>query len=388
MSRDLHKVEPDWEPVRSVLGALLEDLGDLAQTVTDFIRHTVPVYLALPEEEHRAAVEGQLMLRLCALAEARPLGAAALEASAGLAAARAAEGIPIDAVIAAYQAGDQEIWRSLAERGSPGVTSMMPEIGRMMFAATSATTEAMARAHMRVARGIDGGRITLAHQFLQLLDDPDGQAEAAGIARRLGFDPSGDFVALAWLAGGDPPGSAYEAASSLRAADLDVVIRATGHGSVEVLAQAQAADQMVAHVVDELPGGRLGVGLPRHGLAGARSSIADARTALRATTSSRPIVRFADHWLESVVLADSERLEVITRAAVEAAEAHAHLAATVEAFAAADMSIATTAQAIHLHANSVAYRLGRWRLLTGLDPRTFEGLAQSVIVCRIAQQRQ
>ena len=387
MSRDLHKVGPEWEPVRSVLSGLLEDVDELARTVTAVIRQAVPVYLALPEEEHRTAVEHQLRLRLVALAEARELGSAALEASAELAAARAAEGIPVDAVIAAYQAGDQEIWRSLAERGSPAVTPMMPEVGRMMFAATSATTAAMARAHTRVARGIDGGRITLAHQLLQLLDEPTGPVEADGIAQRLGFDPSGEFVALAWLAGDQPHGSAYEAASSLRAASLDLVIRATGNGHLEMVAQAHDVDRLVAHVVDELPGGRLGVGLSRPGLAGARSSMADAWLALRASTPTRAVVRFATHWLESIVLADGERLEELTRAAVDVAVAHAHLASTVRAFVAADMSIATTAQAMHLHANSVAYRLERWRLLTGLDPRTFDGLAQSVIVCRLAEQR-
>src|SRR5690606_23966788 len=143
---------------------------------------------------------------------------------------------------------------------------------------------------------IDGGRITLAHQFLQLLDDPAGEVEAAGVARRLGFDPSGEFVGLAWIAGDEAARPAYDAASSLRAAYRDLVIRATGSGRFEIVAQARDADLLVAHVVDELPGGRLGIGLPRPGLAGARSSIVDAQTALRATTPTRAVVPFAAHW--------------------------------------------------------------------------------------------
>jgi sugar diacid utilization regulator len=48
------------------------------------------------------------------------------------------------------------------------------------------------------------------------------------------------------------------------------------------------------------------------------------------------------------------------------------------------MSIAATSHVVRLHANSVTYRLGRWTDLTGMDPRTFSGLVESVIACRRA----
>ncbi len=69
---------------------------------------------------------------------------------------------------------------------------------------------------------------------------------------------------------------------------------------------------------------------------------------------------------------------------VEVAKANPpHLAETVMAFAAADMSIAAAALAVHLHANSVTYRLDRWSQLTRLEVRSFIGLWQSVIACRL-----
>jgi hypothetical protein len=367
--------------------SFIDDSPELSVAVTDFIRRTVPVYRAISEDEHRAAVEHQLRMRLTALAERRPLGEAELAASAELAATRAAEGIPIDAVIAAYQAGDQEIWRLVVERGSPQVGPLMPELGRMMFAATSATTEVMARAHTRVARDIDGGRITLAHQFLELLDDPSEHAEATLAANRLGFDPNGEFVGFVWLSGDEALGASYEAASSLRSQSIGLAIRATGEGRFEMVAQADDAERLVVQITDRLRDGRLGVGVPRVGVEGASSSICDARLALEATSLKRPVVRFVDHWLESLALAESRRISVLTERGVTVAKAHPHLAETVVAFARADMSIATTAQKVHLHANSVTYRLNRWATLTGLDPRTFAGLAQSIIVCRIADQR-
>ncbi len=48
---------------------------------------------------------------------------------------------------------------------------------------------------------------------------------------------------------------------------------------------------------------------------------------------------------------------------------------TVTAFAAADMNITGTAAALHVHPNTVRYRLARVTEITGLDPRTFHGLA-------------
>jgi sugar diacid utilization regulator len=60
------------------------------------------------------------------------------------------------------------------------------------------------------------------------------------------------------------------------------------------------------------------------------------------------------------------------------------LAETVLAFAAGDMSVARAGEALHLHANSVTYRLQRWALLVGWDPRTFDGLIRSVAACRLA----
>lgn len=48
---------------------------------------------------------------------------------------------------------------------------------------------------------------------------------------------------------------------------------------------------------------------------------------------------------------------------------------TITAFVTADMSITSAASALHVHPNTVRYRLARIAQTTGLDPRTFTGLA-------------
>lgn len=382
---DNHGTVPEWSSVRQMCRAVVKELPVISATVTAFIRETVPVYLLVPEVDHRAGVESQLRIRLAALSQRRPLSEAELAASGELAAERAAQNIPIDALIAAHQAGDQEIWRLVIERGSAGLAPLMPEIGHMMFAATSAATEVMARAHSRVARDIDGGRITLAHQFLELLDDPAERAEATLAGTRLGFDAHGEFVGLAWLPAEEAHVVPYEAAASLGSESIDIVVRAVGEGRFEMIAQAGDPQILVARVTERLVGGRVGIGLARSGLAGAVMSLADARIALAATSARRRLVRFADAWPEALALSESDRISMMTQHAADVATAEPHLAETVLAFAAADLSIASTAREVHLHANSVTYRLHRWAQLTGMNPRTFEGLVRSVIACRQAE---
>lgn len=386
MPSDIHEHERDWLPVRQMCRDILRGLGPISASVTDFIRETVPVYLIVPKSDHRVGVESQLFTRLTALSEHRPLSDSELAASSDLAAERAAQGIPIDALIAAHQAGDQEIWRLTIERGAPEVGSLMPEIGRMIFAATSEATEVMARAHSRVARDIDGGRITLAHQFLKLLDDPAEYAEATLVGSRLGFDPHGDFTGLVWIPTAGPQDVPHGPASSLRSESIDIVVRAVGEGRFEMISQSDDIEPLIEHVTDRLHGGRLGVGMPRSGLSGAVASLGDARIALAATTSARPTARFSEHWPEAMCLAESERIEPLTKVAIDAARTYPHLAETVLAFAKCDMSITNTAQHIHLHANSVTYRLDRWASLTGTNPRTFDGLIRSVIACRLSDR--
>lgn len=372
-------------PVRQVCAELTVNLHELSTTVAGFISATVPAYLVLAESEHRVGVDTQLRMRLAALAERRALTAGELASAGDLAATRAAQGIPVDALIAAFQAGDQEIWREISEHGSPELAALMPELGRLMFAATSATTEVMARAHSRVLREIDGGRVTLAHQFLELLDDPAERAATALAATRLGFREDGDFVGMVWIPLRDAPDAAYKAAGALRSQSSDLVVRAVGRGRFELLSQTADADVLTASVADRF-GGRLGIGLRRSGLQGARTSLSDARIALAGTGPSHPVVRFADRWTELLVLADADRVGVLTAHSVTVARAQPHLAETVLAYAAGGMSIAATARAVHLHANSVTYRLERWEELTGTNPRTFAGLCEAVISCRLAEQ--
>jgi len=383
-----HELEAEgWLAVQRTFSGMVDEVSAIGETVTKSIRSAQPVYAVIPEPEHRAAVTLQVLNRLHALSEHRGLSASELTAATDLAAERAAGGVPIDALIAAYQVADAEIWRILVERSTPTMTDLLPRVGTLMFEAIRETTTVMAGAHSSVARAIDGDRITLAYQFLECLQDPEQQSAAAVIAARLRLDPRGEFVGLVWLpAPGVTEFSAHQTVSTLPLhLATDVVSRAVADGQLEMITQAARLPEVVTHGLAEGSlAGRWGIGLVRSGLAGARESLGDARLAFNCTSADHPVRSFERDWHEAVVLAERARVEVLLAATVEVAHANPHLAETVLAFAAADMSIAAAAQAVHVHANSVTYRLERWSRLTGLDARSFVGLSQSVIACHLA----
>lgn len=388
MTSDNHQSEADgWGAVQVILGGMVDEVAVIAEAVTSSIRSAQPIYAIVPEPEHRSAVELQILNRLHALWEERGLSSSEFRAAIDLAAERAARGVPIDALIAAYQVADAEIWRILVERSGPSVTSLLPRIGTLMFESIRETTTAIAGAHSRVARAIDGDRIHLAHQFLECLADPEQQSAASVIASRLRLDPRGEFVGLVWLPAAEvTESSAHRSVLTLPPhLAADVVSRTVAGGQLEMITQVERLPQIVIRESGKGPlAGRWGIGLPRPGLTGASQSLGDARLAFNSTSSTRPVRAFEHDWHEAVLLAERGRITALLAAAIQVAQSNPHLAETVLAFAAADMSIAAAAQAIHLHANSVTYRLDRWSRLTGLEARAFEGLSQSVVACRLA----
>lgn len=366
---------------------MVGEVSVIAEIVTQSIRSNQPVYSIIPEEEHRAAVTLQVLNQLRALSEQRGLGASELAAATELAAERATEGLPIEASIAAYQACDTVIWRILLQRSTPHIAALLPRIGTLMFEAASETTTAMAGAHSRVARAIDGDRITTAHQFLEYLEDPEQRSAATAIAAGLRLDTDGQFVGLVW----QPDPELAELAEHRTVPTLpphlapNVVSRAVSGGRLEMITQTGRLPEIVFRgPAEKSLAGRWGIGLPRSGLAGASASLGDARLAFLCTSAQRPIRVFERDWHEAILLAERSRFGGLLASAIDVAGANPHLTETVLAFAAADMSIAATALAVHVHANSVTYRLDRWSQLSGLEARSFRGLCQSVIACRLA----
>jgi len=76
------------------------------------------------------------------------------------------------------------------------------------------------------------------------------------------------------------------------------------------------------------------------------------------------LVHRAADLTELVALRDAPRRESLA-----ALDSHPELVGTLRAFIAANMSMGDTAAGLHIHRNTLLYRLNRIRKLTGFDPR-------------------
>ncbi len=92
---------------------------------------------------------------------------------------------------------------------------------------------------------------------------------------------------------------------------------------------------------------------------------------------------FEHTWAWSTLAREHERLEPFLTEGRRVADEHDTFASAVSAFAAQGFSITAAARELHVHPNTVAYRLDRWRDLTGWNPRTFDGLLRSMAVLRL-----
>lgn len=125
-------------------------------------------------------------------------------------------------------------------------------------------------------------------------------------------------------------------------------------------------------------GAPVGLGLVRRGWAGAQASCVDAVQAHELAVRRGADASFAEDWVAATLLAARERLADTWADGERVAAASAHIADAVRAFAGNGLSVVAAARALHVHPNTVIYRLDRWERLTGWDARSYPGLAMSM----------
>jgi hypothetical protein len=131
---------------------------------------------------------------------------------------------------------------------------------------------------------------------------------------------------------------------------------------------------------------RYGVSVPSQGFASVQQAYREAALSLSYTTAGRPIVSLdelsalegaligATATTKAIIASKGDSLRTLPRqdraAAVE----------TIRAFSAADLNVAKAAEQMHVHPNTVRYRLQQIATKTGHDPRTFAGLVDLICI--------
>ena len=358
----------------------------------------IPLYGHLPREQ----LEGEILdilrhnLRIffAFLQDGRPPGDADLSAIRASAARRAEERIPLDAVLTAYHVGAVIGWQALRDEAQPAEMDELLDIAERVLAYTQAVTSAVAEAYVEERQAIYGeerdARRTLAETLL-------AGSSAKGLAERIGHSPAAAYAVLALTIGTSPDEKdvgvegAVAARRKLRRLEAELQARTGGQalpmltpagGVVLVPSGLDEHERAVADVprlVEALAaaaGAEVVAGVAWREADEAAAGADEAREVVRlACEQERPPGAYTlDDVLLEFLLTRPSDAAVRLEAVLDPLEDGPELIATLEGYFGADFDRRRAAANLHIHPNTLDYRLRRVAELTGLSVGTAKGL--------------
>jgi hypothetical protein len=403
----------DQDQVRAqrdrIVGALLEDLDELAERATTAIRAQIPAY-ADRDERFMADVRDQVRrhfgVQLAALLEEREVTAAEIGFTRHAAMRRARLGFAVEDYVTAFRVGMEVLWEQVTERMAPSIAGreaalslVQPLMSYANFAATRAG-DAYVEFQQHVEADADRARRDLLEHLLagQLPERGPLQASALGFGLR---EDARAIVAVAVPAapdhGDEVPSGASAALARIGLADRPALVVARQSEIVAVPALCGADDAASACArLEEVQQRLAAEGLPlamgistvAYGVAELPRAYEEARAALAGVadegvaalpllTPFAYLAQSADATAHRLV---DERLQTFLD---EDRSRGGVLVATVRAFADADLNVRVAAERLGIHPNTVQYRIGRIEERTGRTLRRVDDLMAILVAIEL-----
>lgn len=370
--------------VASPLAALVAriDRDGLAELMLETFRAQIPGYARLPE----SVVHGQVLevirenVDLCldwVAGEGEP-DAADFDDFRESATNRATEGMPLEDLLRAYRSGGTAAWRVLVAEAAPDERDALPYAAELVMSYLDKVSGIVASAYLEERQHLVSEHERGVRALLDvLLDGETLTTDHLATAARLGLSVGGRLVAFAVALPGADASDHARAAAGLRTAGALAVteghrvvgLAAPGRISSGVLPPGAVAvvDAEVAR--DDLPASLADVGL------GMDIALRDELTG---------VVALQDLALD-LLLARSPRVAADLRGRVlgplgpSNGGSRGDLLQTVSTYVKLGCNRQRTANRLHVHPNTLDYRLRRARVLTGLDLDNPEDLATMVL---------
>lgn len=373
LASDLPEVAPE---VRAISGALLPDADEFGREIAERIRNEIPAYA----DEHTIAFEtvvasttANIRYVLGRLAGTPPTDHDAARLTGE---DRAASGVPYDAVLHAYRLGGRFIWELLVSRAPAEAQEVLLRAAADIWAVTDELQEQVTA----------GYRSALATQIRR-----DGQRRSVLVGAVLGGDvgETDELWRSAGVLGMGRHGlfvvvSAECAAAGVEALrEVEPLLRRKNLTSAWCLAsdfqdglvqlRPEVDVDALVEVLREPASGRVGVSAPFERLASAPDALREARTAcLAGTPRSTEVLRFDAAPLPVLLATAPLQSEAMARSVLGELldlpeEDRRMLIQTARVWLACAGSTSTAAKELHLHRNTVRYRLRRVEQLTGRD---------------------
>ncbi len=370
------------DPFLRLLVRARERADELTDRAVERISSSIAVYQdgAVDRDDLRLSVSRNLDLNLLVLAEHRDPLEGELRDRAQLGVRRASDGLPISDVLRAFRVGYLVLWEAMTEiaqeLGRDSVDRLLADAGRI-WELLDRVSDAVADSYRETVAMQDAD---LRRCALRLVDAvtrlPAGRDEAETAARALGLDPAGAFVVAA-------------CAGRLAAIDgAQVVVADQPDRTIAVFQPrpgSTRADDLLAARLAAGSVGTVGVGQVAHGLDGAARSLAEACRLLScARDLGAQVLRWRHDWFRCLVIEAADSLEPLVADAVTTLRASEEARDTLHALLGANGNLTATARSLHVHANTVAYRLQRLQDLCGLDVRARDGLLTARLALTLA----
>jgi hypothetical protein len=363
------------------------ELGPLAEGIIEAVRAASPIYgevFGSPEGMAlRLGVEQAIRAFLDAVERGeRPAGETD-ELWRMLGEAEYQAGRSLEDLRAAFRSGIRAAWRGAADIAMRAGVSAPATIAlaEAIFVYGDELATDVVEGYLRIQTDQAGERERRRRRLAGLLLDPAGQdLDAVARAAELAQWPLPRVLAVVAVAGDDP-------AAAARRLDLDVLVGSDGEGPWLVVPDPDGPGRraMIDGALDAAPAA---VG-PTVTTADAARSLRWARLALDVVGEGARPVRAADHLADLILLGDRALASLLAGSRLAALDdlppgERERLMATLAAWLAHQRHTPAIADELHVHPQTVRYRIAKLRRLVGDVMDTAEGRFELGLALRIA----
>jgi antitoxin (DNA-binding transcriptional repressor) of toxin-antitoxin stability system len=387
--------------MRRVGEALAGRYTEIGQAMADRIVDEIPAYRdAAPEliADLRAGATATAEVLARMFADGSTLRREDLAFLREVAPRRVHQGVSLEEFIHAYRVALHAIWDACAEEAARLRISRAAgfALARSAIDAIDTITTQAAEAYLREENRLRTQSGRAARDLVERLIDGQPIDPGRRHPAAPGLDPTGPLLTVigsveqTTLAVGDALQLARDTLeedmslgtsrplAAIRHGELVLITGATSPRAKITSLRAARLHTLEAHGIDV----RYGVGILSRGFATVQQAYREAALSLSYTSASRPVVSLDElSALECALVGATAATKAIiaSKGADLRALSDEELAAAVEtirAFSAADLNVAQAAEQMHVHPNTVRYRLQQIAARTGFDPRTFAGLVE------------
>lgn len=371
-----------------------------ARRMVQHLQATVPFYAHLPQEQ----LEGDILM-ICQhniemlinmIATGRDPNEPDLDAIRVSAARRAEEGVPLEAVLSAYHAGLMMMWEHFQyEESVEGSNDLLP-LATLMMRYIEQTTTAVANAYLEEHDVIHGSERDGRRALIAALLAGERSADLVALA---GVRLAAEYLVLAMDMGQsldeDHPEVVSTVATRRKIRRMDACVRSlVGTDALTLLDvtggmvlipvdpnNVDAVTRDITGLVEALAdaaGSSIVAGYAWHpGVAGVATSASEAKVLARLASrlGRRPgAYRLTDLALEYALSRDLSSLGILADILRPVIEHGTGLIQTLETYFDSQLDRRQAAAQLHVHPNTIDYRLRRIHALTGLDAGTASGI--------------